>query len=67
MRGLLILSIIIAIVIFLMPFILGAVIFSIAAMTPLTPLASFGLLPGAAARMDKSCYNLLNKRYKVFH
>ncbi|MDR1580356.1 MAG: hypothetical protein LBS35_08355 [Synergistaceae bacterium] len=53
MRGLLILSIIIAIVIFLMPFILGAVIFFIAAIALLTLLANFGLLPGVMTRRHR--------------
>ncbi|MDR3165018.1 MAG: hypothetical protein LBU13_05525 [Synergistaceae bacterium] len=47
MQGFLSLSIIIAIVIFLMPFILGIVIFFILAMVL---LAKFGLLPGVVRR-----------------
>ncbi|MDR1510419.1 MAG: hypothetical protein LBS53_12365 [Synergistaceae bacterium] len=50
MRRLLILSLIIAIVIFLTRFILAAVIFFIAVMTLVTLLASFGLLPGVVTR-----------------
>jgi hypothetical protein len=50
MRVFLILSAIVAIVIFLMPFILSAVIFSIAAAALLMLLASFGLLPGVTPR-----------------
>ena len=50
MHRLLILSIIIAIVIFLMPVILGAVIFFIAALILLILLAKFGLLPGVTLR-----------------
>jgi hypothetical protein len=50
MRGLLILSAIIAIVIFLMPFILSTAIFFIAIMALLMVLANFGLLPGVVFR-----------------
>ncbi|MDR1508078.1 MAG: hypothetical protein LBS53_00390 [Synergistaceae bacterium] len=50
MQGLLILAVIIAIVIFLMRFILIAVIVFIAAMALMLLLANFGLLPGAASR-----------------
>jgi hypothetical protein len=50
MQGLLILSLIIGIVIFLMPVILSAVIFFIAAVAILVLLANFGMLPRAAWR-----------------
>lgn len=50
MQGLLILAVIITIVIFLMPFILGAVIFFIAAIALLLLLTNLGLLPGIALR-----------------
>ena len=50
MRGLLILSAIIAVVIFLMPFILSTAIFFIAVMVLLMVLANFGLLPGIVFR-----------------
>jgi hypothetical protein len=50
MRGLLILSIIIAIVIFLMPFILGAVIFFITVIALLMLLANFWPLSGVMPR-----------------
>jgi hypothetical protein len=50
MRGLLILSAIVAIVIFLMPFILSAAFFFIVLIALLLALANFGLLPGVVPR-----------------
>ncbi|MDR1137148.1 MAG: hypothetical protein LBK91_02385 [Synergistaceae bacterium] len=50
MQGFLILFAIIAIVVFLMPFILGTVIVFIAALALLLLLANFGLLPGVVLR-----------------